>query len=296
MKQLLVLSGKGGTGKTTVASALIKLSNARAFADCDIDAPNLHLVIGMKNEPERNDYFGLPKAKIDMEKCIACGACISACRFDAISEIDGIFSVDNFACEGCGVCGIKCAANAVSLYPDDAGERMLYKDKDRLFSTARLKMGSGTSGKLVSAVKKQLREEVQDDVEFSIVDGSPGIGCPVIASMSGADIVLIVAEPSVSGINDMKRILETAETFWTKSVVCINKYDINVKMTELIEEYCHIKKIPLIGKIPFDKQAVIAVNEGSSVVDFDCISGNAIRRIYDRIVCLYLKSKGEIAE
>lgn len=283
MKQLLILSGKGGTGKTTVASGLIKLSASKAFADCDVDAPNLHLIMAQKNQPEKSFYYGLPKANIDTYKCIACGACQKACKFNSILEEHGKFVVNKFSCEGCGVCQLVCPKEAISLVPEPSGEKMLFNNDGRVFSTAKLRMGSGTSGKLVSEVKKQLREAAPEDVIFAVVDGSPGIGCPVIASMSGADIVLIVAEPSISGISDMKRIIKTAETFGTKVVVCINKYDTNLDMTLKIEEYCKENQLEFIGKIPFDKAACKAVNEGLSVVDYDCEAGNAIKSIYEKI-------------
>lgn len=288
MKQLLILSGKGGTGKTTVASALIKLSQAKAFADCDVDAPNLHLILKSETEPERQDYFGMEKAFIEADKCKACGLCMDTCNFDAISKIGDNYKVDLYACEGCGVCEMVCPNKAISLKPDKAGKMMLYKDEASVFSTAQLKMGRGTSGKLVSEVKKQLRESVSDDVEYAIIDGSPGIGCPVIASMSGADMVLIVAEPSVSGISDMKRILKTAEKFSTDTMVCVNKYDTNLKLTAEIEDYCRKNNILFLAGIPFDKEAIRAVNEGLTIVDVDCISGDAIHKIYNQIFELYL--------
>lgn len=288
MKQLLILSGKGGTGKTTVASSLIKLSASKAFADCDVDAPNLHLIMAQNSEPEKSNYYGLPKANIDTYKCVSCGVCQKACKFDSILGENGKFVVNTFSCEGCGVCQLVCPNDAISLVPEPSGEKVLYKEKERVFSTAKLRMGSGTSGKLVSEVKKQLREYTPEDAEFSVIDGSPGIGCPVIASMSGADIVLIVAEPSISGINDMERIIKTAETFGTKVVVCINKYDTNTDMTKKIEEYCMENKIEFVGKIPFDKVAVKAVNEGMAVVDYDCKAANAIKLIYEKIRTIIL--------
>jgi MinD superfamily P-loop ATPase len=178
MKQLLILSGKGGTGKTTVASAFIKLSVAKAYADCDVDAPNLHLVMAQDAAPERTDYYGMPKAEIDADRCTGCGLCKENCRFDAISGGNG-FKVDPFACEGCGVCEAVCPANAVSLKPAIAGELTLYAGEGKVFSTARLKMGSGTSGKLVTEVKKKMRSAASPDTSLAIIDGSPGIGCPL---------------------------------------------------------------------------------------------------------------------
>lgn len=291
MKQLLILSGKGGTGKTTLASAFIKLSEARVFADCDVDAPNLHLVINQTVEPRRSYYYGLPKATIDSAKCIGCGLCMQHCRFDSILDENG-YKVDYYACEGCGVCEALCPAGAVALKPAVAGELMLYAN-DTVFSTAELKMGSGTSGMLVSEVKKQMKEAA-GDADFAIIDGSPGIGCPVIASISGVDMVLIVAEPSVSGISDMERIISTAGKFQTRVAVCINKYDTNIENSNRIEEFCRKNSLPFTGRIPFDPDAVKAVNSGLSIVDVDCPSGRAAGEVFDRTLPL-LFSKGEEA-
>ena len=202
MKQLLILSGKGGTGKTTVASAFIQLSQARAFADCDVDAPNLHLVANCDSEPQREDYYGLPKAQIHTDTCLKCGSCQYHCQFKAIEKQDGVYKVNPFACEGCGVCSYVCPANAITMEEMLAGEMQLFQNADNVFSTAQLKMGSGNSGKLVTEVKKRMRRTAKD-AEIAIIDGSPGIGCPVIASLSGVNMALIVAEPSVSGISDL---------------------------------------------------------------------------------------------
>ena len=288
MKQLLILSGKGGTGKTTIASAFIKLSVAKAYADCDVDAPNLHLIMAQNSEPERTDYFGMPKAEIDVDKCIECGLCKENCRFDAISDENG-FKVDSFACEGCGVCEAVCPADAVSLKPAVAGELMLYADNNKVFSTAQLKMGSGTSGKLVTEVKKQMKTVASADTKLAIIDGSPGIGCPVIASLSGVNMVLIVAEPSISGISDMERIIKTAETFRTKIGVCINKHDTNPANTEKIEEFCKEKGLPFTGRIPFDPEAVKAINNGQTIVDVDCPSGSAVKEVFNSTMKLLFK-------
>lgn len=280
MKQLLILSGKGGTGKTTVASAFIKLSNAMVYADCDVDAPNLHLIMNNKAEPITTDYYGLPKAEINTDLCVQCDMCIDNCRFDAIitDSESGKYRVDKFACEGCGVCEAICPSNSISLQPDIAGKLMLYAD-DKVFSTAELKMGSGTSGKLVTEVKNQMKSYAQD-AELSIIDGSPGIGCPVIASISDVDMVLIVAEPSVSGISDMERIIKTAKIFQTRVVVCVNKYNTNIENTEKIELYCKKHNIPFVGRIPFDYNAVKAINNGQSIADINCAAGNATKEIF----------------
>lgn len=286
MKQLLILSGKGGTGKTTVASAFIKLANAYAYADCDVDAPNLHLVTKQSDNPILNDYFGMPKAEINSELCTKCGLCIQHCRFDAIDESE--YKVDAFACEGCGLCKAVCPANAITLKDVKAGQLMLYKSESIVFSTAQLKMGSGTTGMLVTEVKKQMKNEA-NEAPFAIIDGSPGIGCPVIASISGVDMVLIVAEPSISGISDMERIIKTAQKFKTKIAVCVNKYDTNLNNTEKIEQYCQNANLPYVGAIPFDAQAVTTINKGLSIVDIDCKSGSAVSEIFNKTMKLLLE-------
>lgn len=277
MKQLLILSGKGGTGKTTVAAAFIALEGARAFADCDVDAPNLHLV--MQNLPpcEKFDYYGFGKAKIDPEKCINCGLCEKNCAFDAISN----FTVGVFECEGCGVCAEICPVGAVTMQEVVSGDLMLYKDAQRVFSTARLQMGSGASGKLVSAVKKQLTEHSPSDVSLAVIDGSPGIGCPVIASISGVDFVLIVAEPSVSGIHDMLRILSTAKHFGVPCGVCINKFDTAPDKTQNIEDTCREMGIEVFGRIPYDETVVHALNRCENIACYpESAAGRAIAEVY----------------
>jgi len=291
MKQLLILSGKGGTGKTTIASAFIKLADAKAYADCDVDAPNLHLITGRNDEPVKTDYYGLPKAKINPELCTRCDQCRQNCRFDAIS-IDEKYEVDSFACEGCGVCEYVCPVGAITMMPAVAGELMLYSDGEKVFSTAQLKMGSGTSGMLVTEVKRQMKSAAVD-TGLAIIDGSPGIGCPVIASLSGVDMVLIVAEPSISGISDMERIIKTAAKFGTKTAVCINKYDTNIENTEKIEEFCKKQGLPFIGRIPFDHSAVKAVNNGQTIVDIDCTSGTAVKDVYHKTMNLLFEKGGE---
>lgn len=287
MKQLLILSGKGGTGKTTVASALIDLSRSRAFADCDVDAPNLHLVLSQMTDPETTDYYGFGKAVIDASECIRCGLCEEKCRFEAIKD----FTVGEFECEGCGVCVEVCPVQAITMTDHVSGQQMLYKDGQRVFSTARLKMGSGAPGKLVTAVKAQLTQEAAD-ARLAIIDGSPGIGCPVIASITGVDMVLIVAEPTISGIHDMRRIIDTANHFGVKCAVCINKFDVNRANTKKIESYCDSLSIPVVGTIPFDQTVVQAVNRCQSIADYpDSPAGKAIRSIWEDISDNYLWSE-----
>ena len=282
MKRLLILSGKGGTGKTTTAAAFVSMANARAFADCDVDAPNLHLVTGVQSEPERKEFIGSEKATVDEKSCIGCGKCAKNCRFDAISLQDGRAVIREYACEGCGVCEYVCPQKAVSMIQDVAGDQFLYKG-DRVFSTAKLKMGRGNSGKLVTAVKLALMKNAPQ-TELAIIDGSPGIGCPVIASVSGMDLVLVVAEPSLSGISDLQRLLKTAETFQTQMAVCVNKWDVSPENTEKIQAFCREAKVPFLGKIPYDKTASQAINQGKTLAETNCPAGNALREIFSIVV------------
>jgi MinD superfamily P-loop ATPase len=277
MKQLLILSGKGGTGKTTVASAFIKLSEAKAFADCDVDAPNLHLIKRNFDSETKLDYFGMDKARINPITCLGCGVCAQICRFDAIMS-NPLYKVDPLSCEGCGVCERVCPNGSISMRSVQAGEMKIMRG-EAVFSTAKLHMGHGTSGMLVSEVKKNL-VDAAEGVDMAIIDGSPGIGCPVISSISGVDMVLVVAEPSVSGISDLKRILDTAKIFRPSVAVCINKYDTNIELTGKIEKYCEEHGVSFLGKIPYDQMVVSATNSGVSIVDIDSSATVAIKQIY----------------
>ena len=285
MRQLVILSGKGGTGKTTVASALIRLSGARACADCDVDAPNLHLVNRHYSSGETAPYWGLPLADIDPVLCTACGECEVNCRFGAI--IPGApHRVDPYACEGCGVCVLVCPTDAINMRPHEAGTMTLYAQENRVFSTAQLRTGAGTSGLLVSQVKKRMNEAMKEDIPLAIVDGSPGIGCPVIATLSGADVTLIVAEPSLSGISDLERIVKTARGFGVRIAVCVNKANINPEKAEQIRRYCERETLFFAGVIPYDPLAIEAVNRGQTIAGTPCPSGKAVREIYRNILPL----------
>lgn len=280
MKRLLLLSGKGGTGKTTTAAAFIGFSQAKAFADCDVDAPNLHLVNQFSSQPEMFSFQGGEKAEIEEDLCTGCGLCMENCRFDAILDEGDRFRVNEISCEGCGVCAYICPRKAITLKPDQAGTRFLYRD-DRVFSTAALKMGRGNSGKLVTEVKMALLKNAPP-CDLAIIDGSPGIGCPVIASLSGVDLALIVAEPSESGISDLKRLLLSAGPLQTRLAVCVNKYDISPESTEKIENFCREEKIPFLGKVPYDPAAGKAINMGRSLADTACPARDALYSIYQK--------------
>lgn len=283
MKQVLVLSGKGGTGKTTLSSSMIKLSGAKAYADCDVDAPNLHLAIEETTDPKKSDFYGLPVAKIDSDKCISCDLCRQKCRFDAI-EITDLYKVDKFACEGCAVCQLVCPVDAIEMIPRVTGKLRLYEN-NHIFSTAELCMGSGNSGLLVTEVKKSL-QGWKDKAPLAIIDGSPGIGCPVIASISGVDLVVLVTEPTLSGFSDMERIIQTSRGFPAKIAVCINKYDLHEKNCKKIEDYCKERDIPILGKIPFDTDAVSLLNQGKTLIDKEGPARDAIENILTGVLGL----------
>lgn len=286
MKQLLILSGKGGTGKTTIAGAFIRLADAKAYADCDVDAPNLHLITKQNISPTRQDFFGMPKAKIDISRCIGCGICQQYCRYNAIQKMGGICKVKDLACEGCSVCKLVCPTGAVEMLDAVAGDLYLYNG-ERVFSTAKLATGAGNSGKLISQVKKQMYDAAPL-APLAIVDGSPGIGCPVIASLSGADAVLIVTEPSVSGISDLLRVIATARHFGVKIGVCINKYDTNLHITKQIQTLCKDQNLYFAGVIPYDSKAVQAINTGQSIIDCVSPAADAIKNIYRNIIDNFL--------
>lgn len=278
MKRLLILSGKGGTGKTTTAAAFIRFSQTKAMADCDVDAPNLHLVNGQTTEPEISEFLGGDKAVIDPQRCIGCGICKEHCRFDALQEQDGVYRVQEVSCEGCGVCEYVCPEQAVKLVTDMAGTKKLYLGEN-VFSTATLKMGRGNSGKLVTEVKMAMLKHAPE-TEVAIIDGSPGIGCPVIASVSGMHLVLVVAEPSLSGISDLKRLVKTAETLQTKLAVCVNKFDMAPEKTEEIRQFCVECHIPFVGVLPYDPVASKMMNQGKSIADTEGPLKEALFHVY----------------
>ena len=284
MKKLLILSGKGGTGKTTFASNFINISQARVFADCDVEAPNLHLTSNIKNIKKRENYYGLDKSLIDQDTCIKCGLCKDSCRFNAISYIDGRYEINHHMCEGCGVCNYICPAGAISFVKSIDGEIFLYEE-EKVFTTAELKMGSGNSGLLVTKVKKEIQEYIKED-DFVIIDGPPGIGCPVIASMSGVDLILLVAEPSVSGISDLKRIIKTADSFHLPVAICINKSDLNTELTKEIINFAKQNNYNFVGRVGYHKEIIDSINNGT-FLDKNTKAYHEIEVVYNNTIKIF---------
>ena len=274
MKSLTIISGKGGTGKTTVAASFAALANKRnvgaVMADCDVDAADLHLIL--QPEIEREELFEAGKlAVIDYAVCIECGKCLEHCRFDAVSkqEENGVkYVITPIDCEGCGVCEYVCPANAITLTIREAGKWFIANSRFGPLVHARLAPGQGNSGKLVSVVRENAADiAVEQNLKYILIDGPPGMGCPVIASISGVDLVLIVTEPTLSAMHDMERIVGLATHLGVQATACINKYDINLKNTREIESYCHQNNVELVGKIPYDDYVIEALVQGIPVVE-----------------------------
>lgn len=256
MKQLAIISGKGGTGKTTLTAAFAALAEKAVLADCDVDAADLHLILAPTIQ-ERHAFAGGLSAAIDPTVCVACGQCREMCRFEAISED---FVVDAFSCEGCGVCFDVCPADAVRLSEEEAGEWYVSSTRFGPMVHAALHVAQDNSGKLVAQVRQRAREIAEaDGLDLVLIDGSPGIGCPVISSITGADAVLICTEPTPAGQHDLERVLELTEHFNIDAMVCVNKADLSPTMTASIIARAGEKGARYIGSIPYDESVVWAM-------------------------------------
>ena len=266
MKQIKILSGKGGTGKTTITASFAVLEKSAVVADCDVDAPDLHILLHPKIV-ETQIFKGSKLAVIDKIECTKCELCREKCRFNAIKED---ISIDPIACEGCGVCTIVCPANAITLVDRICVYAYISKSEHGLMAHAMLSAGEASSGKLVTLVRqnaKTLAEREHSDL--IIIDGPPGIGCPVIASVTGITAGLVVTEPTLSGIHDLERALQLLRHFSVPPFVCINMYDINRGNSDRIEYFCKENSIEILGKIPFNPVVTEAMVNGKSVVEYD---------------------------
>jgi MinD superfamily P-loop ATPase len=282
MKQIVVISGKGGTGKTVIAACFASLSRNAVLADVDVDAANLHLLLHPEIQ-ERHIFKSGQKARIDAEKCTGCGLCLPVCRFDALVENSNRkVSVNLLSCEGCAVCFHVCPVQAVTMETPTSGEWYVSKTKYGPFVHARLGIAEENSGKLVTEVRKKAREIAEKEGrDLLIMDGSPGIGCPVIASLAGTDLALVVTEPTPSGFHDMERIVGLAYHFKIPAACCINKYDLNHDNTDGIERWCRAQSIPVVGKIAFDPAVTKSVVRSVPYVEYASnSSADEIRRMW----------------
>jgi MinD superfamily P-loop ATPase len=281
MKQIVVISGKGGTGKTVITGALAALAKNKVMADCDVDAADLHLLLQPKIK-ERYEFRSGKTAKIDKRLCQQCGKCIAACRFDAISED---FKIDPVSCEGCAFCSFVCPTEAIKMEENTSGEWFISDTRFGPLVHAKLGIAEENSGKLVSLVRKEAKDLAEKlNCDWVIVDGAPGIGCPVIASFSGIDCAVVITEPTLSGLHDADRVIRVARHFRIQIKLVINKYDLNMDMTERIERYCQNNNIQLIGKIEFEESVVKALVEGKTIIEYpDAKAKKEISGIWDRL-------------
>jgi MinD superfamily P-loop ATPase len=294
MKQLVILSGKGGTGKTSVAAAFAHLASMdgsimRAIlADADVDAANLGLVLAPRML-EQEDFWGGQVARIDPATCTGCGECVQVCRFDAIHEQDGIYHVDPIACDGCAACVYQCPQDSIKMHEQVVGQWFRSVSRYGPLFHAALRPAHENSGKLVTLVKQRARLLAMDEgYQLVLVDGPPGIGCPVISAASGADLALIVTEPTVAGVYGMRRVLETTNHFGVPALVCINKADIYPDGSAEIEAFCREQDINVVGRIPFDVTITEAMVQGEPVTAYrpDAPASQALRNIWTKVFAI----------
>ncbi len=291
MKQLVIISGKGGTGKTILTASFAALAQNKVMVDSDVDAANLYLLLHPEIK-ETYSFSGGKKAYLIAEKCTGCANCVEACRFDAISENkEGEILIDPISCEGCGVCSFVCPEEAIEMKNSISGEWFVSKTKYGPFVHAKLGIGEENSGKLVTEVRKKATEiAVERSLDYIIIDGSPGIGCPVIASLTGTDMAIVITEPSLSGIHDMERVIQMADHFKIKTACCINKFDLNEKNSSHIEKWCLKKSIPLLGKISYDEEVTKSMLQGMPLVEYtDFSASGEIKHIWKKLILLLKK-------
>ncbi len=276
--ELVVLSGKGGTGKATIATALAELEKDVLRIDCDVDAPNLYLFYKGK-DIEKDEFVGGKKASIDESICIKCGKCEGVCKFNAIEN----FTINPFLCEGCGACTLVCPVNAIKLEDEKTADTFITELDKGIISRAEMGIGSDGSGKLITELRKNGKRFNKDE-KLTIIDGSPGIGCAVIASITGSNAVLVVTEPTKSGLEDLKRVVQLCKHFGVFTMVCVNKFDINEEVTKEIENFIYENQIVLVGKIPYDDMVMKSINELKPITFYkDSIAEKAIEAMWSNM-------------
>lgn len=285
MKQTAIISGKGGTGKSSISAAFATLNGQVVLADCDVDAANLYLLFNPSHE-EETVYTGSFKAFIDDSKCTDCGVCREYCRFDAISIVNGRHTVSAISCDGCFLCSRICPAGAITMLKNDKSRMYSGTFRNGKMVYGRLAPGEENSGKLVNMVREKAIEVSKlNNLENVILDGPPGTGCPVISTITGVDSVVIVTEPTISGLNDLKRVYEVVRRNGTKSSVIVNKYDLNVEINGMIELWCMEEGLDIAGSIPFDTAFVEAMTKGLTITEMpgDSETRRILIRIWDKI-------------
>jgi len=301
MKELVVISGKGGTGKTSLLACLAVLAENKVLADCDVDAADLHLVL----EPtvkSRAEFVGGKMARIDPELCTGCGKCAELCRFDAISvDQNGhnkdakTYRVDPIACDGCSVCARFCPAEAIEFNDWISGEWFVSETRHGPMVHAKLGIAEANSGKLVTLVRNHARELAeQTGLDLVIIDGSPGIGCPVIASVAGASLAVVVTEPTAAGFHDLERVAQLAGHFKVPVGVCINKWDLNKEVSEEIATWCEANDVLVFGRVPYDHEVTSAQVAGKSLIEYqpEGKTSETVRQVWEKVQ-LTLNNSGE---
>ena len=283
MREVVIISGKGGTGKTSLTAAFAALAENSVLCDADVDAADLHLLM-QPDVRRRTDFMGGCKAVINLDLCTTCGACLDLCRFGAINDQ---FQVDAILCEGCGVCVDFCPAGAIDFPVQRCGEWYVSDTRFGPMVHARLGIAEENSGKLVSLVRKEARQLAEErGADLIITDGPPGIGCPVIASIGGATVLVIIVEPTVSGIHDMKRVVDLAAHFRVPGMVCVNKFDLNLEMTEAIEQLAIRRNVTLLGRVPFDPVFTRSMVQGKNIFEYgeETETQQRVREIWEKII------------
>ena len=283
IREIVIVSGKGGTGKTSLAAAFAALAKNGILCDADVDAADLHLLM-QPEVKERTDFMGGSKAVINPDLCTGCGTCRTLCRFDAISDR---YEVDPIRCEGCGVCVDFCPEQAIDFPVQRCGEWYISATRFGPMVHARLGIAEENSGRLVSLVRKETRQLAEErGLELILTDGPPGIGCPVIAAIGGATALVIVVEPTVSGIHDMERVVDLAAHFRVPGMVIVNKYDLNVEMTEAIEQLAVQRNLVVLGRVPFDPVFTRSMVQGQTLFEYgeETPTRQVVRDIWAKII------------
>ena len=277
IKEIVVISGKGGTGKTTITSSLIPYFQDIVIGDCDVDAPNLQILFNPQNS-KKESFYGMKKAKLDRELCIDCGKCYEVCRFDAIENLK--------KCESCSICEYVCPVGAIKMVDNEAGEIYVSETKYGKMIHACLFPGEENSGKLVAEVRKKAKKIAQDEnKKYILLDGAPGVACNVISSLTGVKKAVIVTEPTLSGLHDLERVLELIERFRIKPYFVINKYDLSFEIANKIEEFLKDKGFEISVKVPFDKRIVKAIGrkEIPSVAEYKLFEELGFKKLAENL-------------